>query len=38
MRPTDEIEAMLAVQMVATHEVAMDMLARAKRADRMPIL
>jgi len=38
MRPTDEIEAMLAVQMVATHEVAMDMIARAKRADRMPIL
>ena len=38
MRPADEIEAMLAVQMVATHEVAMDMLARAKRADRMPIL
>ena len=38
MRPADEIEAMLAVQRVATHEVAMDMLARAKRADRMPIL
>jgi hypothetical protein len=38
MRPADEIEAMLAVQMVATHGVAMDMLDRAKRADRMPIL
>ncbi len=38
MRPADEIEAMLAVQMVATDDVAMDMLARAKRADRLPIL
>ena len=33
IRPTDEIEAMLAVQMVATHETAMDMLMRAKHAD-----
>jgi hypothetical protein len=38
MRPADEIGAMLAVQMVATDDVAMDMLARAKRADRLPIL
>jgi hypothetical protein len=36
MRPADEIEAMLAVQMVATHETAMDMLIRAKQADLMP--
>ena len=33
IRPADEIEAMLAVQMVATHETAMDMLMRAKQAD-----
>ena len=33
IRPGDEIEAMLAVQMVATHETAMDMLMRAKQAD-----
>jgi hypothetical protein len=32
IRPTDEIEAMLAVQMVATYETAMDMLIRAKQA------
>jgi hypothetical protein len=33
IRPTDEIEAMLAVQMVATHETAMEMLSRAKQAE-----
>ena len=37
-RPADEIEAMLVVQMVATHETAMDMLTRAKQADLMPTL
>lgn len=31
--PQDEIEAMLAMQMVATHEAGMEMLTRAKRAD-----
>jgi hypothetical protein len=38
IRPGDEIEAMLAVQMVATFEMAMDMLMRAKQADLMPTL
>jgi hypothetical protein len=38
IRPGDEIEAMLAVQMVATHETAMDMLMRAKQADLTPTL
>ena len=38
IRPTDEIEAMLAVQMIATHETAMDMLIRAKQAEMMPTL
>jgi hypothetical protein len=38
MQPADEIEAMLAVQMVATHETAMEMLTRAKQADLMPTL
>ena len=38
IRPADEIEAMLAVQMVATYETAMDMLMRAKHADPMPTL
>ena len=38
IRPTDEIEAMLAVQMVATHETAMAMLTRAKHADLTPTL
>ena len=38
IRPGDEIEAMLAVQMVATYETAMDMLIRAKQADLMPTL
>ena len=38
IRPADEIEAMLAVQMVATYETAMDMLIRAKQADIMPTL
>ncbi|MCJ2086246.1 hypothetical protein MKK88_09590 [Methylobacterium sp. E-005] len=31
--PENEIEAMLAVQMVGTHEVAMEMLTKAKRAE-----
>lgn len=35
LRPRDEIEAMLAVQMVATHETAMEMLTRAKQAEYM---
>src|SRR6266576_639716 len=38
IRPADEIEAMLAVQMVATYETAMDTLIRAKQADLMPTL
>jgi hypothetical protein len=38
IRPTDEIEAMLAVQMVATHETAMEMLRRAKQAESTPRL
>jgi hypothetical protein len=38
IRPGDEIEAMLAIQMVGTHETAMEMLTRAKQADLMPTL
>ena len=38
MRPADEIEAMLAIQMVATHDVAMEMLTRAKQSEFMPQL
>src|ERR1700730_9186550 len=38
IRPADEIEALLAVQMVASYETAMDMLIRAKNADIMPTL
>jgi hypothetical protein len=38
IRPTDEIEAMLAVQMVATHETAVEMLTHAKQAGAMPHL
>jgi hypothetical protein len=38
MRPADEMEAMLAIQMVATHETAMEMLTRAKQAEFMPQL
>ena len=33
IQPRDEAEAMLAMQMYATHEVAMDFLTRAKQAD-----
>ena len=33
--PDDEVEAMLAVQMVSTHDVAMEMLTRAKRAETL---
>src|ERR1700730_7473386 len=36
IRPADDIEAMLAVQMAATHETAMEMLTRAKQAEMMP--
>jgi hypothetical protein len=35
LNPADEIEAMLAAQMVATHDVAMEMLTRAKQAEHM---
>jgi hypothetical protein len=38
LKPRDEIEAMLALQMVATHETAMEMLTRAKQAEFMPQL
>jgi hypothetical protein len=38
LQPRDEIEAMLAIQMVATHETAMEMLTRAKQAEFMPQL
>lgn len=38
MQPRDEMEAMLALQMVATHETAMGMLTRAKQAENMPTL
>jgi hypothetical protein len=38
IRPADEIETMLAVQMIGTYETAMDMLMRAKQADIMPTL
>lgn len=34
--PTDTIEAMLAVQMVATHEAALDLLRQARGASRIP--
>lgn len=33
LQPGDEIEAMLAMQMIATHDVAMNMLTRAKQAE-----
>lgn len=36
--PENELEAMLAVQMYATHEVAMEMLTRAKHANHGPAL
>ena len=38
MRPRDEIEAMLAMQMAATHDLALEMLARAKHAECVPVL
>src|SRR5215212_4611589 len=38
MRPRDEAEAMLAVQMVATNRAALDMLARARHAGPLPTL
>lgn len=36
LQPRDEVEGMLAIQMYATHEVAMEMLTRAKLADSAP--
>jgi hypothetical protein len=38
IRPRDEAEAMLAVQMVATNRAALDMLARARQADYLPAM
>lgn len=38
IQPENEIEAMLAVQMAATHEAAMDMLAATKNATMVPQL
>jgi hypothetical protein len=38
LQPRDEVEAMLAVQMYATHEVAMEMLTRAKMSSAAPVL
>lgn len=35
VEPQNEVEAMLAVQMAGTHEVAMDMLSRARRTDNI---
>jgi len=37
-KPKDEIEAMLASQMVVTHSLAMEFLGRAKRAGHIPQL
>src|SRR5829696_1113809 len=37
VRPRDETEAMLTVQMVATHRAALDVLARARHAEHVPI-
>lgn len=36
LQPGDEIEAMLAMQMIATHDVAMNLLTRAKQAEFLP--
>jgi hypothetical protein len=36
VRPRDEIEAMLASQMAVTHSLAMQLLARTKRAEHLP--
>jgi hypothetical protein len=38
IRPRDEAEAMLAVQMVVTNRAALDMLARARQADYLPTM
>jgi hypothetical protein len=38
IRPRDESEAMLAVQMVATNRAALDMLARARHAEYLPTM
>jgi hypothetical protein len=38
IEPENEIQAQLAVQMVATHEIAMDMMVRAKQADTLEAL
>ncbi len=34
--PSNEVEAMLATQLAVTHELVMDLLGRAKRADQIP--
>ena len=36
VRPADEVQGMIAVQMVATHELAMSILRRAARVDQIP--
>jgi hypothetical protein len=38
IQPENEIEAMLAIQMAATHEAAMDMLATARASTMLPTL
>ena len=38
INPQDEVEAMLAIQMVGTYEVAMEMLTRAKQTDSVVAL
>lgn len=38
LEPENEMEAMLAIQMAATHEMAMEMLTRAKQTDLLPTL
>jgi hypothetical protein len=37
LQPQNEMEAALAMQMAATHEVAMEMLTRAKQAETIPV-
>ncbi len=36
LKPSNEVEASLALQMAVTHELALQALARAKRADQLP--
>jgi hypothetical protein len=38
LRPSDEIEAMLGMQMAITHTLAMECLTRARRVDQIPQL